>query len=225
MRVVWHQFPAWLLLATLPIATSSIAASSARFVPGEVIVHFASGSEGHRIVTQMTKQPAPDLMDVAPVVAHLETMTNIPLTAKQLLSGQRLLLEVDTNRIIPEVSSQLRRKPGVLTASPDQTPAEPSQPPSAGSAIRIEFAQDSPLNHRLAEAADNLDSPTRQRLLADLQRGLAIPLTIRAVHRETLLLDVDLPALTHLTIQRLSTLSEVHNAQLNYLLSIRTPER
>jgi len=38
------------------------------------------------------------------------------------------------------------------------------------------------------------------------------------------LLDVDLPALTRLTVQRLSTVSDIKDAQLNYLLSIRTPD-
>ena len=74
------------------------------------------------------------------------------------------------------------------------------------------------------EGANNLDSPARQKLLADLQAGLAIPLTIRTIYRDTVLLDVDLPALTRLTVQRLSTVSDIKDAQLNYLLSIRTPE-
>jgi hypothetical protein len=124
------------------MASPSFAASSARFVPGEVIIQFAPGSEGHHMVMQVSKQPAPDLADFVPIVARLTTATSIPLTAKQLLSGQRLLLAVDTNRLVDKA-----------------------------------------------------------------------------------LLDLDLAALTHLAIQRLSALSEIANAQPNYRSSIRTPDR
>ena len=224
MRVAWLQPPAWVLLVTWLLATWSIAASSARFVPGEVIVQFAPGSEGHRIVTQASGQPAPDLADFAPIVMRLATTTSIPLTAKQLLSGQRLLLKIDANRIVHEAAGRLREKPGVRTAGLDETGSGPSQLSPLELTIRVESTQGSSLSHWLAEAADNLDSPARERLLAELQTDLAIPLTIRTVHRETVLLDVDLPALTRLTVQRLSSISEIENAQSNHLFSIRTPE-
>ncbi len=224
MRVAWLQPPAWVLLVTWLLATWSIAASSARFVPGEVIVQFAPGSEGHRIVTQASGQPAPDLVDFAPIVTRLGTTTSIPLTAKQLLSGQRLLLKIDANRIVHEAAGRLREKPGVRTAGLDETGSGPSHLSPLELTIRVESTQGSSLSHWLAEAADNLDSPARQELLGELQTDLAIPLTIRTVHRETVLLDVDLPALTRLTVQRLSALSEIANAQPNYLSSIRRPE-
>jgi hypothetical protein len=100
MRIAWRPTPTWFLVAIVLMASPSIAASSARFVPGEVIVQFAPGSESHRVVAQASRQPAPDLADFAPIVTRLTTATNIPLSAKQLLSGQRLLLGIDTNRII-----------------------------------------------------------------------------------------------------------------------------
>lgn len=225
MRVAWRQFSAWLLVAAPLVAAPPIATSSARFVLGEVIVQFASGSEGHRIVMQAGKQATPDLTDLAPVVGLLETMTSIPLTAKQLLSGQRLLLGIDTNRVLYEAAGRLRRKPGVRAAGFDETAPEPSRSSSGEALIRVEFTQDSSLNRLLAEVTDNPDSPVGQELLADLQADLAIPLAIRTAHRDSLLLNVDLPALTHLTVQRLSTVSEIREAQLNYLLSIRRPER
>ena len=142
MRVAWHSTPAWFLVAIVLMASLSVAASSAPFVPGDVIVQFAPGSEGHHTVMQVSKQPAPDLADFVPIVARLTTATSIPLTTKQLLSGQRLLLVIETNRIV------------------DRT-----------------------------------------------------------------LFNLDLSALTHLAIQRLSALSEIANAQPNYRSSIRTPER
>jgi hypothetical protein len=43
------------------------------------------------MVVRARSQPAPDLTEFASVVARLESDTGIPLTAKQLLSGQRLL--------------------------------------------------------------------------------------------------------------------------------------
>ena len=224
MRVAWLQSPAWILLVPWLMATPSIAGSSARFVAGEVIVQFAPGSDGHRVVTQASGQPAPDLADFAPIVTRLTTTTSIPLTTKQLLSGQRLLLKIDAIRIVHEIAGRLRENPGVRTAGLDETGSGSSQSSSAGLPIRVEFTQDSALNRLLAEGANNLDSPARQKLLADLQADLAIPLTIRTVYRDTVLLDVDLPALTRLTVQRLSSVSEIKNAQLNYLFSIRTPE-
>ena len=225
MRVAWHPTPAWVLGATILMASPPVAASSVRFVPGEVVIQFVPGSEGHHTVMQVGKQPAPDLTEFAPVMTRLTTATSIPLTAKQLLSGQRLLLGIDTNRVVHEAAGRLRGKPGVRAAGLDETGPEPSRSSSGGAPIRVEFTQDSQLNRLLSEVVDNPDSPVRQELLADLQADLAIPLTIGTVRRDALLLNVDLPALTHLTVQRLSTVSEIREAQLNYLLSIRTPER
>ena len=90
---------------------------------------------------EVSRQPTPDLADFAPIVTRLATATSIPLTAKQLLSGQRLLLGIDNNRVL-----------------------------------------------------------------------------------DGALLNVDLSALTHLAIQRLSALSEIASAQPNYRSSIRAPE-
>jgi hypothetical protein len=103
MRVIWHSTAAWVLVAAVLTGSPSVAASSARFVPGEVIVQFAQDSEGHRMVTRAGRQPAPDLSEFASVVARLESKTGIPLTAKQLLSGQRLLLEIETTRILDKM--------------------------------------------------------------------------------------------------------------------------
>ncbi len=224
MRVACLQPPVRVFLVTWLMVTPSIAASSARFVPGEVIVQFTPGSEGHGLVTETSGKPAPDLGKFAPTLTRLTTATSIPLTAKQLLSGQRLLLNIDIDRVVQEVVGRLREKPGVRTAGLDETGSGATRSSSAGFPIRVEFTQDSPLNRLLAEAADHGDSPARQALLGELQTDLAIPLTIRTVHRETVLLDVDLSALTHLTVQRLVTVSEIGNAQPNYLFSIRTPE-
>ncbi|WP_447599732.1 hypothetical protein [Nitrospira sp. Nam80] len=141
MHTAWHQTPAWLLFATGLMVMPSVAASSAPFVPGEIIIQFDPGSEGHRLAMQASRQSVPDLTDFAPIVTRLETMTGIPLTAKQLVSGQRLLLAIDTNR--------------------------------------------------MADKA---------------------------------LLDLNLAALTHLAIQRLSAVSEIVSAQPNYRASFRTPE-
>jgi len=141
MRDTWPPALAWVLLAAVLMAPSSCAASSARVVPGEVIVKFASGSEGHRMVVETGRQAEPNLTEFDPVMARLERDAGVPLTAKQLLSGQRLLLAIDTNRIV--------EKP---------------------------------------------------------------------------LLDLDLTALTHLVIQRLSALSDIASAQPNYRASIHTPE-
>jgi hypothetical protein len=223
MHTAWHQTPAWLLFATGLMVMPSVAASSGRFVPGDVVVQFDPGSEGHRLVMQASRQSVPDLSDFAPLVGRLERDIGILLTPKQLLSGQRLLLGIDTNRIVRESAGRLRRKPGVRTVGPDETGSTPSQSSSGGLPIRIEFTQDSPLD-RLAEAADHPDSPAGRELLSDIQTDLEIPLTIRTVHEHTVVLDVDLPALTHLAVQRLSAASEIREAQLNYLVSIPRPQ-
>jgi hypothetical protein len=55
------------------------------------------------MVVRARSQPAPDLTEFASVVARLESDTGIPLTAKQLLSGQRLLLEIETTRIVDKM--------------------------------------------------------------------------------------------------------------------------
>jgi len=144
MRVAWLQSPAWILLVPWIMATPSIAGSSARFVAGEVIVQFAPDSDGHRVVTQASGQPAPDLADFAPIVTRLATTTSIPLTTKQLLSGQRLLLKIDAIRIVHEKAGRLRENPGVRTAGLDETGSGSSQSSSAGVPIRVEFTQDSP---------------------------------------------------------------------------------
>jgi len=141
MRVAWPPALAGVLLAAVLMAPPSVAASSPHIVPGEVIVQFASGTEGHRMVVETGKQATPDLTGFDPVVARLERDAGVPLTAKQLLSGQRLLLGIETNRIV-----------------------------------------------------------------------------------EKALLDLDLTALTHLAIQRLSALSDIASAQPNYRASFRTPE-
>jgi len=175
MRVAWLQSPAWILLVPWIMATPSIAGSSARFVAGEVIVQFAPDSDGHRVVTQASGQPAPDMADFAPIVTRLATTTSIPLTTKQLLSGQRLLLKIDAIRIVHEIAGRLRENPGVRTAGLDETGSGSSQSSSAGVPIRVEFTQDSPSTGCSRKAPTTLDSTVRQKLLADLQAGLAIP--------------------------------------------------
>jgi hypothetical protein len=107
-------------------------------------------------------------------VGRLERDIGILLTPKQLLSGQRLLLVIDTNRIVRESAGRLQRKPGVRAAGLDETGSTPSQSSPGGLPIRIEFTQDSPLD-RLTASADHPDSPAERELLADLQADLEIP--------------------------------------------------
>jgi hypothetical protein len=118
----------------------------------------------------------------------------------------------------------LRGKDGLRAVAVDSDPSGQSQSSSIDPSIRVDVIPDTAFHLLLDEANATSRPHAGRQLLAELQEDIEIPLSIRAMQRDAVWLNIDRAAVTHLAIQRLAACADIAEAQPNYRSSIRTPE-
>jgi hypothetical protein len=194
----------WTLLSQLACVTGPAqqppASKRARFVPGEIVVKFRSGSEGARLVTG--PGAATDLRaTLSPYTDRLSREIGLPVEAQRALSGGEVLLAIGlpalTNRLLAEAMKErslegARVQEGALKTGGRNL-----------SAVRV---------HLTKTGTDDKAAVTKR-----LAERLGFKVESRA-DNEGLLLFVDSEAVTLRALGVLMGRPEVEYAQLNYIL-------
>src|SRR3990172_6843251 len=111
-----------------------------RFVPGEVVVKFAPGTEASAAVMRAGRLSPPDLEALAPPVTALQAKTGLPLRAKQVTGGQWVLLAVDGEKLVKRLAEQLRGRANVADVRLSPEPLEGTGEASGSRGIVVRFS-------------------------------------------------------------------------------------
>lgn len=192
-----------------------------RFVPGEVLVKFVSGTEGSAAVTRASRTSPPDLGVLAPVIQRFQTATGVPLKAKQVTGGQWILVSVDGERLSDELVTRLRGRANVAEVRLTPDPADGTRDASKPRGIVVRFSAGSAEAEAIARKRSGADDAPFSALVRALEKDVGLSLKGEATADTTLLLHVDLGTLTLKLSDQLKALADIESAQPNYILRIQ----
>jgi len=195
--------------------------SSPPFVPGEVLVHFVSGSAGNNAVEKAVHVTPPDLQALASVVEELQVATRIPLKATRVSSGNWVVLNVEPGPLADRAAGDLRVRKNI-----ESVEVVALEPPPQGliprpKALQVRFTSRSPESVIVSKKRSGAEKKRFTRLVSELSEALGLPLRGYVRERDLLLLEIDLTALTPILVERLKALPDVEFAQPNYRAGFR----
>ena len=195
--------------------------TSPLFVPGEVLVHFVSGSAGNSAVEKAIRVTPPDLQALASVVEELQAATRIPLKATRVSSGNWVVLNVEPGPLVDRAAGYLRVRKNI-----ESVEVVALEPPSQGliprqKELQVRFTSRSPESVIVSKRMSGAEKKPFERLVSELSEALGLPLKGYVQERNLLLLEIDLKALTPILVERLKTLPDVEFAQPNYRAGFR----
>lgn len=200
------------------ILLGATTASPQSFVAGEIMLRFTPGSEGSSAVEKALQDSPPNLRSLEPAVAALQADTRLPLKPDRLAGGNWVLLKIDSGRLAEQAADGIRMRRDV--ASIRLVPAQPDQagaPPN----LLIEFKPSSYESQIIANPERKKDAFLQ--LVSELAAEAGYPLKGSAQENRLLLVEINLPALTLLAVERLKTVRDIENAQPNHLVGLRPP--
>lgn len=211
----------WIIVFTLSFICLGMPISAAPFVPGDVILKFMDGSESDVAVARAGEPGPRDLHSLMPLVHRLQDKTEVPLKPKQILSGRRLLVSIDADKLTERLIEQLRGRENVAAAEVSQQGLKNEERMSLPNKVLIEFVPGSPQSESVRKKLSDADAAGFATLLSDLEKDLRLPLKGEVAAQAKLLLQVDFTTLTLAVIDRLKTVAEIESAQPNFLMRIR----
>lgn len=198
-------------LVTVPWMASAWATSmqNPQFTAGEVLVHFRSGTpQGEAVARAAAAQP-PNLDALRGLVDTLGNRVSVPLHLKSFGSGGWVVLAVDADGLAHELATRVRSRSGVASA---EALTGESRTGSIGVRFGPGTSDATAVHSSITQGkADCLIPITRA-----LERELGVHLAATVVAPDSLLLRVDLKALTLDLVQRLQRLAEAEGVQPNY---------
>jgi hypothetical protein len=195
-------------LGLLQVLVTTSPEQAQPFVPGEVMVRFAAGTEGRRATRLGAAASPPSLAAIVGPVAALGKRVNTPLRAARLSGGEWLLLRVPVDELARHTAARLARCRWVARAT-----AETGD--STRAAVRVVFREASSEARLLTRAREPDGKAQLDSLVHHIARRIGTPLT-GAVSGDGMVVEVDLDALTLQLVERLKALPEIESAQLNY---------
>jgi hypothetical protein len=199
------------LYLPLTVAVSvvgSLQAQTPKFVPGEIMVRFARGSEASVALNRVVETDPTDLAGLLPAVTALGAGAGVPLHPTRVGSGGWVILAIDSAALAQRLHGQLPRRENVASVRRGEGTLELVVRFRAGSAASDAVAQ---------QLESTADDPLAE-ILCSLERETGVPLTGGAMSQNELALQLDLRALTLSVVSRLQALSEIEAAQPNYVL-------
>lgn len=196
-------------------------APTPRFVPGEVLVKFVPGTEGSSAVIQASRVSPPDLGALAQVTDRLQAKVNTPLRAKQVTSGQWVLLSVDGDKLTDQLLEKLRGRKNVAGVQPTAGKTEAYESVSLPKKLVIRFSPGSPESQAVARKLADPNDMGFAHLLRDLEKGVGLPVQGEVDEAAMAVVQIDLGALTLKLCEQLKALADVETAQPNYILRIQ----
>ncbi|MCI0483290.1 MAG: hypothetical protein L0Y78_01775 [candidate division NC10 bacterium] len=212
------------LTGLLILALSALLLGNApppRFVPGEVLVKFVSGTEGSATVTRASRTSPPDLGVLAPVIQRFQSATGVPLKAKQVTGGQWILVSVDEQKLSDELVTRLRGRANAVEVRLTPDPSDGAREASRSKGIVVRFSAGSAEAEAIAQKRSGAGDAPFSALVRALENDVGLPLKGEATADTTLLLHVDFRTLTLKLSDQLKALADIESAQPNYILRIQ----
>lgn len=193
----------------------------APYIPGEVLVRFAAGSAGAAAVAAALGAAPPDFALLNPAVESLHARTQIPLKAIRPAGGNDILVQVDAERLAERTAARLRTGENVDRVSLMPTPAPgPILGGVRTQGFVVAFKEGSPQAACISKTGGESRAPDRCNPAAELSQQLAIPLRGEVHDGQRLRVEIDMPALTRVLVERLNALGDIESAQPNYIMGI-----
>ena len=205
------------LIALLVACSSSFASAAAVFAPGEIIVKFRDASQEGQAVKAATRSS--DKQSLSPVVKDLETKLGLPLTLKQLLSGDRILVAIQCRELTEHVGQQLRKRVNVEDISNEFAGTGGCKPTSSPT-VKVMF-RPSTVEHRTVSMAAAESTKEFRHLVDDLETIVKVPFDAKATEKGELVLTLDIMEMTTRTAKLLQAITDVESAQPNYMMNFR----
>lgn len=180
-----------------------------QFTAGEVLVHFRSGTPQGEAVAQAAAAQPPNLDALRGLVDTLGNRVSVPLHLKSLGSGGWVVLAVDGDSLARDVAARVRSRSSVTSAAALTGEARAG---AVGVLFGPGTSEAAALHSSITQGKPDCLTPIRQ----GLERELGVHLAATAVAPDSLLLRVDVKALTLDLVQRLQRLAEVEGVQPNY---------
>lgn len=177
-------------------------AVSEPFVPGELIVLFAPGSEQHEQVARAAAQPTPDIGRLQPIANRLGSEVGAPMRVQRLGSGGMVIMSIDPAAVRDRISAALVAPNAFPGARVERPPSTREQPSSADFIVRPAAAQ--PI------APAEVDSR-----LALVREQLQVPLTGQTTGDGAITVLIQWNELTRIVAERLRHQPSVTDVELN----------
>lgn len=178
------------------------------FVPGEALIRFAPGTEGHKAAERSARSDPPDLELLAGPVQALGELAGTPLRPARLSGGGWLVVRVPIDELTRRTTDRLAGCRRVARAT--------GEPAVSGKAVtRVAFRDGTPEAGLLIRASRPDGKAPLDSLVGHIARRIDTPLK-GAVSGKELLVEVDLDALTLRLVDRLKAMPGIGAAQPNY---------
>ena len=195
--------------------------ASAEFIPGEILLRFATETEDLEVV-KTARQAAPvDLKLLAPVLFRLSQLTGVPLKVSSIGGGLWMLLSVDHPRLEEQIGAVLAQREEVEKVDKSGGPPTGSVGSRPSPRWRITFATNTFGSEAVRRKLDEGSAQCFDVLLEKLSKDLKLPVRASVEKERTVEFRLDLNQLTLQLIERLKALPEVESAQPNYILTLQ----
>ena len=190
-------------------------------IPGQVLVKFASESEGGiAVVTAIQTDPA-DLTALGAATADLQTKTGVFLKPTKITADQRVIFSIDVNLLMNDLELRLHKRRNVETVQLKTQTLSTKTHVSAPKKLLVAFIEGSPESESLQQQQANHQDRGFATLIPELEKDLKLPLVAEVTQEGEFLLWVDLQKLTMTLVEQLNPLPEIESAQPNYVLTIQ----
>jgi hypothetical protein len=186
------------------------------FVPGEIILRFASKSKAAELVASASARSNQPNASLSAYIESLAQETGIPFQIKQLGSGGNLIIAIQQNTLIANLLNHVRRNPNVKEA---KSLSRQVAPLANQALVQIDFLPNSCEAEVLAkiEASGRKTSSELDLIIEKVQRESGISLKAQVASSRALLMTLDLNTLTINLATRLAKLADVEFAQPNFV--------
>jgi hypothetical protein len=208
-----------MLIVLLSVAQmSSISTQTPQFAPGEVLVRFAAGTSASEAVSLAARAEPANLGELRAVTVGLSERAGVPLRATSLSSGGWVVLVVNREELARSLARRAGSRTGVMFAEAMTTQAAEGIGGLPSPGIRVRFVSGSPEAAAVKANVAGAERGCLMQVAHGFERDLGVRFAAEALAPDTLLLRVDLTALTLSLVTRLKEMPEVAEAQPNYIL-------
>ncbi len=191
-------------------------------IPGEILIRFTAGSAGAAAVEEALKASPPDIGLLTAAVESLHARTRIPLNALRCAGGNDVLVRIDGARLSEQTAARLKAAANV--ARVEILPVPGPGPVLGGMqtpGFLVTFEAGNPQAGCISKTRDESRKLNGCNPAAELSEQSGVPLKGRAHDEERLLVEIDMPALTRVLVERLKVLPDIESAQPNFIMGIR----
>lgn len=203
----------WCVLLVLILSSVSMnAQSQPAFAPGEILIRYEAGTDGHAVVEKASRAIPLDLTMLTPEIEKLSTDVGIPLQIVALNSGGWLTIAVNTNALNDQVVAFLNEHEHVASARAAEAASQGSfaVPP-----VHVQFIDGTKEAREVSSSRGNIRGKNVMNVAKQIEKDLAVPVGL-GVDEGALAIHISMKDLVPTVVEKLQALASIKNAQPNY---------